>query len=88
MESDELETIDMNVKCDDVHVDHCSSCYLMNCINTQCSVVDCSNGCGTRYHLCKEQDHLQEICSEQEVSCLNAGYGCQVECLPLACTVI
>ena len=49
----------------------------MSCVHPGCGVVDCSNGCGTRYHLCKEADHLEEVCSEQEVGCINAGYGCQ-----------
>ena len=60
---------------DPVHC-HCSSCYLMNCSYTQCAVVPCRNGCGVSYHLCKEEDHLQEICSEQEVECINKQYGC------------
>ena len=60
-----------------VHIDHCAACYLMTCDHPVCRVVDCSNGCGTRYHLCKEEDHLEEVCSEQEVPCINAGYGCQ-----------
>ena len=70
---------------------HCASCFLMSCTYQSCRVVECKNKCGMRYHQCKEQDHLEEICSEQvhdcfflflilfenqEVKCLNAQYGC------------
>lgn len=60
---------------DGIH-SHCSSCFLMTCNHAECPVVPCINGCGTRYHKCKEEDHLQEICSEQEVACINNQYGC------------
>ena len=60
---------------DGIH-SHCSSCFLMTCNHAECPVVPCINGCGTKYHKCKEEDHLQEICSEQEVACINNQYGC------------
>ena len=50
---------------------HCASCYLMTCTYHACRVVECKNKCGTRYHQCKEQDHLEEICSEQVHDCFN-----------------
>ena len=70
-------TITMMEEESSVHIEHCGSCYLMSCVHPGCGVVDCSNGCGTRYHLCKGADHLEEVCCEQEVACINAGYGCQ-----------
>ena len=58
-----------------VHL-HCTSCFYISCDYQHCPVTPCSNGCGTSYHLCKETDHLEEICSEQEVSCINKPFGC------------
>ena len=55
---------------------HCSSCFMMSCSYHACKVIPCRNGCGTRYHKCKEEDHLGEICSDQEVECINSQYGC------------
>ena len=61
--------------------DHCQSCFYLNCDYPHCRVSPCRNGCGTSYHLCKEADHLQEICSEQEVSCTNKPFGCNTTLL-------
>ena len=60
---------------DSVH-DHCANCFLLCCSYQACKVIPCSRGCGTRYHECKEEDHLEEICPDQEVDCINAQYGC------------
>ena len=60
---------------------HCESCFYLSCDYPHCRVSPCKNGCGTSYHLCKEADHLQEICSEQEVPCINKSFGCQARLL-------
>ena len=72
---EDLEDTDLGIH------EHCSSCFYLSCDYQHCKVIPCSNGCGTSYHQCKETDHLEEICSEQEISCINKPFGCSARML-------
>ena len=58
---------------------HCRNCVLSACSKEEakCPVKHCPNGCGTAMHLCKLDEHLEHVCSEAHVPCLNAIYGCE-----------
>ncbi|XP_023330970.1 uncharacterized protein LOC111703304 isoform X2 [Eurytemora carolleeae] len=61
----------------EVHA-HCETCLSMHCNEeTLCKVVVCLNNCGMRLHSCKMTDHIQEICNDARVPCLNNQYGCK-----------
>lgn len=60
-----------------VHHTHCDNCVKINCDNHSCEVIDCRQaGCVFRMHECKQQDHLDNICSRVRVPCINSEFGC------------
>jgi hypothetical protein len=61
--------------------DHCLNCFtFLNCKNkSECDIISCRNNCGAKYHTCKDVYHLNEICSQQNVPCLNKVNGCRLE---------
>ncbi|XP_072026747.1 uncharacterized protein [Amphiura filiformis] len=61
---------------------HCSNCYDIKCFvrlekDVACDMIKCPRECGSRYHACKADDHM-EICPNVHVSCNNKWFGCQV----------
>ncbi len=61
---------------------HCADCYDIKCWvrveeGVACDMIKCPRDCGSRYHGCKADDHM-EICPNVLVSCNNKWFGCQV----------
>ncbi|XP_050410451.1 F-box only protein 30 isoform X1 [Patella vulgata] len=61
--------------------EHCRNCLRLYCTWTpngfdSCQMVDCNNGCGARYHQCKQNEH-NLLCLEERVACINKEYGCR-----------
>ncbi|XP_005235436.2 F-box only protein 40 [Falco peregrinus] len=59
---------------------HCERCFSQHCRvpaepTVSCVVISCRLHCGATFHMCKEEEH-QLLCPLEQVSCLNAGYGC------------
>ncbi|KAG4073994.1 hypothetical protein HA402_014199 [Bradysia odoriphaga] len=60
-----------------VHQSHCDNCVKLNCDDDSCKFIDCRQaGCEFRMHECKQQDHLDSICSRVRVPCINSESGC------------
>lgn len=58
---------------------HCDNCFKLNCDHAVCKLIDCrQSGCGFRMHECKQQDHLDRICSRVRVPCINSELGCHL----------
>ncbi len=58
---------------------HCDGCFSSNCnSNEGCSIVYCPD-CDSDAHSCKINDHIDHICPESIVTCVNHQYGCQAE---------
>lgn len=57
---------------------HCDNCFKLNCDHVLCKLIDCQAGCGFRMHECKQQDHLESICSRVRVPCTNFHFGCNL----------
>ncbi|CAH8522535.1 unnamed protein product [Heterobilharzia americana] len=57
-------------------INHCSVCLALTCDALECYVTDCPNGCGMRMHSCKIEDHVDQICPETIVPCINKEVGC------------
>ncbi|XP_060074012.1 F-box only protein 30-like [Ylistrum balloti] len=62
---------------------HCEGCHDRYCNispdgNSSCEVIECSQSCGQRLHMCKIEDH-KNICSLEKVPCTNHSYGCPLE---------
>ena len=56
--------------------DHCDLCVLTACSSRNgCPLKACTE-CDVRLHACKLDDHLENICPEAVVACINAGLGC------------
>ncbi|XP_009869377.1 PREDICTED: F-box only protein 40, partial [Apaloderma vittatum] len=59
---------------------HCERCFSRHChapveLSVSCMVISCRFHCGATFHMCKEEEH-QLLCPLEQVSCLNAAYGC------------
>ncbi|NXN98638.1 FBX40 protein, partial [Rhinopomastus cyanomelas] len=59
---------------------HCERCFNRHCHapvepSISCMVISCRFHCGATFHMCKEEEH-QLLCPFEQVSCLNAAYGC------------
>ncbi|XP_055337883.1 F-box only protein 30-like [Paramacrobiotus metropolitanus] len=75
----------------DVHVEHCAGCFRSQCSFGQtmttrnggtgtarlCPVVICAR-CDLRMHRCKLEEHVENLCAEAVVPCINAGNGCDM----------
>uniref|UniRef100_A0A452I0B8 Uncharacterized protein n=1 Tax=Gopherus agassizii TaxID=38772 RepID=A0A452I0B8_9SAUR len=59
---------------------HCEKCFNRQCqvpveLTISCLVINCHSRCGAAFHMCKQEEH-QLLCPLEQVSCLNAVYGC------------
>jgi hypothetical protein len=61
--------------------DHCSTCYKPNECKSSiaCSLIRCPNECNKnlRFHKCKLNDHLNELCTNRIRHCTNKVFGCK-----------
>ncbi|XP_065185140.1 F-box only protein 30-like [Sycon ciliatum] len=57
--------------------EHCTVCYDCDCAHAEssCAVIFCRNQCGSRFHACKEEEHLA-LCPREVIACLNVQHGC------------
>jgi len=61
---------------------HCLKCFNGNrCqIKTNCPVIDCTNRqCPFKLHLCKLDEHLNEVCPFESIDCINKCNGCKLK---------
>lgn len=56
--------------------EHCDNCFFKNCKETLCFIINCPNNCGMRMHSCKVNEHIEYICQETVVCCINKEIGC------------
>lgn len=63
--------------------EHCSRCYDARCRvellpddETSCEVISCPSDCNVSLHKCKVEEHLEQTCTNYNISCTNSLYGC------------
>lgn len=65
--------------------EHCRKCFSLDCTkdssfigfgDDSCPMVECDSECGAKLHECKLKDHIDKICPNAIINCLNYGYGC------------
>ena len=67
---------------------HCLMCFnTKKCgagrdhdVTQWCPLTRCDQ-CGAEYHQCKEAEHLETMCPQARVQCLNREYGCNADML-------
>ncbi|XP_040566334.1 uncharacterized protein [Lepeophtheirus salmonis] len=61
---------------------HCYNCYsFIHCSKKgkTCNYVNCPLSCSQTFHACKEEDHIQNICSNAHIPCVNVENGCKAK---------
>ena len=57
--------------------EHCDRCVLATCSSANgCSMEPCPR-CGVCLHSCKLDEHLEHICPEAVIPCINSSSGCK-----------
>jgi len=59
---------------------HCFTCFNVKKCNKDadaCIIKECSLGCGSLFHECKEEEH-NLLCQLVEVDCINVSFGCSL----------
>lgn len=64
---------------------HCDTCHSQYCgkspePHVACPLVNCELDCGSKYHVCKSEEH-KLLCWNEKVPCINAIYGCPMSVL-------
>lgn len=64
----------------DIHETHCRNCIKINeCdFSSKCKLIYCPNNCDFQLHECKLNEHLNEICRNSLVNCINYSNGCKI----------
>jgi hypothetical protein len=65
---------------------HCYSCFIPSKCKQQqsCEIIKCVNiSCDLKFHKCKLEEHLTEICKYSWINCINVHYGCKMKLLRL-----
>eukprot|EP00096_Caligus_rogercresseyi_P014909 TRINITY_DN7374_c0_g1_i1.p1 TRINITY_DN7374_c0_g1~~TRINITY_DN7374_c0_g1_i1.p1 ORF type:complete len:579 (+),score=86.04 TRINITY_DN7374_c0_g1_i1:76-1812(+) len=61
---------------------HCATCIsFARCSQEDdaCDNIPCRLSCSQVFHACKEFEHMEYLCPNARVPCLNAGYGCELQ---------
>jgi hypothetical protein len=63
----------------DIHETHCRNCIKINECNfsLNCKLIYCPNNCDFQLHECKLDEHINEICCNSFVNCINYSNGCK-----------